>query len=91
MEKKRVGIIGGGIVGTALGYYLSLHPNIEVSLFEKDQIGSGTTAKSAGTVCLFDDSISQEYWDMRLFGFQAYERMEQEEKVQLVLTKRVRW
>jgi len=80
MEKKRVGIIGGGIVGTALGYNLSLHPNIEVSLFEKDQIGSGTTAKSAGTVCLFDDSISHEFWDMRLFGFQSYERMEKEEK-----------
>jgi sarcosine oxidase, subunit beta len=81
MEKKiRVGVIGGGIVGTALGYNLSLHPNIEVSLFEKNQIGSGTTAKSAGTVCLFDDSISHEYWQMRLFGFQSYERLEQEEK-----------
>lgn len=80
MEKKRVGIIGGGIVGTALGYNLSLHPNIEVSLFEKDQIGSGTTAKSAATVCLFDDSILHEFWDMRLFGFQSYERMELEEK-----------
>jgi glycine/D-amino acid oxidase-like deaminating enzyme len=80
MDKKRVGIIGGGIVGTALGYHLSLHPNIEVSLFEKDQIGSGTTAKSAGTVCLFDDSISHEFWQMRLFGFQTYERMEAEEK-----------
>ena len=80
MEKKRVGIIGGGIVGTALGYHLSLHPNIEVSLFEKDQIGSGTTAKSAGTVCLFDDSISHEFWQMRLFGFQTYERMEKEVK-----------
>ena len=80
MEKKRVGIIGGGIVGTALGYNLSLHPNIEVSLFEKDSIGSGTTAKSAGTVCLFDDLISHEYWQMRLFGFQTYERMEKDEK-----------
>jgi sarcosine oxidase, subunit beta len=80
MEKKRVGIIGGGIVGAALGYHLSLHPNIEVSLFEKDSIGSGTTAKSAGTVCLFDDSISHEYWQMRLFGFQTYEKMEREEK-----------
>lgn len=80
MEKKRVGIIGGGIVGTSLGYHLSLHPNIEVSLFEKDSIGSGTTAKSAGTVCLFDDSMSQEFWQIRLFGFQTYERMEEEEK-----------
>ena len=61
MEKKRVGIIGGGIVGTALGYNLSLHPNIEVCLFEKELDRLWTTAKSAGTVCLFDDSISHEY------------------------------
>lgn len=80
MDKKHVGIIGGGIVGTALGYHLSLHNNIEVTLFEKDQIGSGTTAKSAGTVCLFDDSISHEFWHMRLFGFQTFERMEKEER-----------
>jgi sarcosine oxidase, subunit beta len=79
-DKKRVGIIGGGIVGTALGYHLSLHPNIEVSVFEKDQVGSGTTAKSAGTVCLFDDSMAHEFWQTRLAGFQAYERMEKEEK-----------
>jgi sarcosine oxidase subunit beta len=80
MKSKRVGIIGGGIVGTALGYHLSLHPNIEVSIFEKDSIGSGTTAKSAGTVCLFDDSIPHDFWQMRLFGFQTFERMEKEEK-----------
>ena len=68
MAKKRVGVIGGGIVGTALGYNLSLYDFIDVTLFEKDQIGSGTTAKSAGTVCLFDDSISHELWPVRLYG-----------------------
>ena len=55
MVKKRVGIIGGGIVGTALAYYLSQYDQIDVTLFDKDQIGSGTTSKSAGTVCLFDE------------------------------------
>ena len=80
MKKKRVGIIGGGIIGTALGYNLSLYSNIEVSLFEKDSIGSGTTSKSAGTVCLFDDSINHDFWQMRLFGFQTYEKLEKEEK-----------
>lgn len=34
MEKKRIGIIGGGISGTALGYHLSLYDNAEVVLFE---------------------------------------------------------
>ena len=80
MIKKRVGIIGGGIVGTALGYDLSLYDTIDVTLFEKDQIGSGTTAKSAGTVCLFDDSLSHKFWDVRLYGFQTYMNLEKEDK-----------
>jgi len=80
MAKKKVGIIGGGIVGTALGYNLSLYDQIDVTVFEKSQIGSGTTAKSAGTVCLFDDSLSNKYWDVRLYGFETFMNMEKEEK-----------
>ncbi|MDR3575275.1 MAG: FAD-dependent oxidoreductase [Anaerolineaceae bacterium] len=80
MEKKRVGIIGGGIVGTAVGYYLSLYKDMDVTVFEKNTIGSGTTAKSAGTVCLFDDSLTRELWDCRLYGFQTYVKMDQEER-----------
>lgn len=80
MNEKKVGIIGGGIVGTALGYYLSEYEYIDVTLFEKDQIGSGTTAKTAGTVCLFDDSLNHEFWEVRQYGFKTYERMEQEER-----------
>ena len=80
MAKKKVGIIGGGIVGTALGYNLSLYDFIDVTLIEKDQIGAGTTAKSAGTVCLFDDSIPHEFWSERLYGFQTYVQMEKEER-----------
>ena len=79
MAKRKIGVIGGGIVGTALGYNLSLYDEFEVTLFEKDQVGSGTTAKSAGTVCLFDDSLSHEFWDVRLYGFQTYENLEKEE------------
>ena len=57
MEKKKIGIIGGGISGACLGYHLSLYDNAEVIVFEKDTIGGASTAKSAGTVCLFDDSL----------------------------------
>lgn len=80
MKKIRVGIIGGGISGTALGYHLSLYDNAEVVLFEKNTIGCGSTAKSAGTVCLFDDSLNNRYWDVRLYGFESYLKMEAEEK-----------
>ena len=80
MAKKRVGIIGAGIVGTAVAYHLSEHDEIEVTVFEKNSIGSGTTAKSAGTVCLFDDSVSHEFWPVRLLGFQTYTAMEEEKE-----------
>ncbi|MDR1379733.1 MAG: FAD-binding oxidoreductase [Synergistaceae bacterium] len=80
MKKLRVGIIGGGISGTALGYHLSLYGAAEVVLFEKNAIGCGTTSKSAGTVCLFDDSLRNRYWDVRLYGFESYLKMEREEK-----------
>lgn len=80
MKKKKIGIIGGGISGTALGYHLSLYDEAEVTLFEKDRIGCGTTAKSAGTVCLFDDSLKNRYWDVRLYGFETYLKMEADEK-----------
>ena len=34
MEKKRIGIIGGGISGAALGYYLSLYEEADITIFE---------------------------------------------------------
>jgi sarcosine oxidase subunit beta len=80
MAKKRVGVIGGGIVGAAVGYNLSIYQHLEVTLFEKDQIGSGTTAKSAGTVCLFDDSVPHWLWEVRLYGLQTYVNLEREER-----------
>jgi len=80
MKKIRIGVIGGGISGTSLGWHLSLYENAEITLFEKSTIGSGSTAKSAGTVCLFDDSLNNRYWDVRLYGFESYLKMEAEEK-----------
>ena len=57
MAKKKIGIIGGGISGAGLAYHLSLYEGeADVTVFEKDTIGGASTAKSAGTVCLFDDS-----------------------------------
>lgn len=77
--RKRVGIIGAGILGTSLAYFLSEYADSEVTVFEKNSIGSGTTAKSAATVCLIDDSLAHEFWSVRLFGFKFYTRLEREE------------
>lgn len=79
MAKKKIGIIGGGISGAGLAYHLSLYEGeADVTVFEKDTIGGASTAKSAGTVCLFDDSLKNRYWDVRLYGFESYLKMEEE-------------
>ena len=73
---KRVGVIGGGIIGSSIAYFLTRYEGVEVTLFEKATVGSGTTAKSAGTFCLVDDSVSHEFWSVRLFGFKFYAGLE---------------
>jgi len=73
---KKIGIIGGGVIGSSIAYFLSEYPDAEVVLFEKNTIGSGTTAKSAGTHCLIDDSLAHEFWSVRLFGFRFYTALE---------------
>ena len=41
----KVGIIGGGIIGTSCAYHLAERGH-DVELFERDEVGSGTTAAS---------------------------------------------
>jgi glycine/D-amino acid oxidase-like deaminating enzyme len=76
---KKIGVIGGGIVGSSIAYFLSRYREAEVTLFEKATIGSGTTAKSAATFCLIDDSVAHEFWSVRLFGFKFYAGLEADE------------
>lgn len=76
MAKKKIGIVGGGIVGACIAHFLTEYDDADVVLFEKNTIGSGTTAKSAGTHCLIDDSLPHEFWSVRLFGFKFYTDLE---------------
>ncbi|MDH2433196.1 FAD-dependent oxidoreductase [Pokkaliibacter sp. MBI-7] len=41
-------IIGGGVLGCALGYYLSRDPALQITLLERQTLGSGTTSFAAG-------------------------------------------
>lgn len=75
---KRIGIIGAGIIGTSIAYHLSQNEDVEVRVFEKNQIGSGTTAKSAGTLCLLDDSLPYEFFKQRVTCLKTYKKMNQD-------------
>jgi len=46
----RVGIIGGGIYGTAIAYFLHELGDVDVILFERQEIGGESTSRSAGIV-----------------------------------------
>jgi sarcosine oxidase subunit beta len=46
----RIAIIGGGIYGSAIAYFLEEFGDEEVHLFERGEIGEGSTGKSAAIV-----------------------------------------
>jgi len=46
----RIGIIGGGVYGTAIAYFLRRFGDPEVHLFEQETIASGSTGYSAGII-----------------------------------------
>jgi sarcosine oxidase, subunit beta len=48
--RARVVVIGGGIIGTAIAYYLAEAGVTDVVLLEADTFGSGSTSKAAGGI-----------------------------------------
>src|SRR5690625_4516142 len=55
MNKKNyeVAVIGGGIVGSAVAYYLA-ESGLDCILIEKDEVASGTSSKCDGNVTIVD-------------------------------------
>ncbi|MDO5977457.1 NAD(P)/FAD-dependent oxidoreductase [Flavivirga spongiicola] len=49
---KKVVIIGGGTIGTSVAYYVSKLGDADVTLVDKDYIGSGNTASAASLITL---------------------------------------
>jgi len=46
----RIGVVGGGVYGTAIAYFLKEFGAEDVVLFERDNVGGTSTGKSAGIV-----------------------------------------
>ena len=58
MESADVVIIGGGVVGVSAAFHLA-EAGAKVVLFERDQLGSGSTSKAAGGVrAQFSDPLN---------------------------------
>jgi len=48
--KRKIAVIGGGVVGTSVAWHLAQRDAGEIVLLERDQLGSGTTWHSAGNI-----------------------------------------
>lgn len=49
-SRARVAVIGGGVIGTSILFHLTDRGCSDVVLFDKGQLGSGSTSKAAGGV-----------------------------------------
>ncbi|SVA51328.1 uncharacterized protein METZ01_LOCUS104182 [marine metagenome] len=51
MKKERVIVVGGGVIGVCCSYFLTKR-GLEVTLIERNQIGSGASSGNAGSVAV---------------------------------------
>ena len=47
---RKILVIGGGVIGTSIAWHLARAGAGEVTLLERDRLGSGTTWHSAGNI-----------------------------------------
>jgi sarcosine oxidase, subunit beta len=52
VDRAEVVIVGGGVVGASIAYHLAARGVRDVLVLERDQLGSGSTARNAGGVRL---------------------------------------
>ena len=50
--KRRVCIVGGGIIGLSTAYYLAKRNRYVITVIEKDSTIDGASARNAGTITL---------------------------------------
>ncbi len=76
-EKKKVVIIGGGIIGCSVAYHLSKLGWRDIVLLEKNELTSGTTWHAAGLV----ETGGFDYWslvEMASYSLELYKNLEKE-------------
>jgi sarcosine oxidase, subunit beta len=71
-----IAIVGGGIIGMACAYELSVRKAGKIVLFDKNIPGSGTTSGSGGVICTHD--LSRLFAQMSLVGFERIKELRDE-------------
>jgi sarcosine oxidase, subunit beta len=73
-ESAEVVVVGGGAMGTSIAYHLSELGLTDVVLLERDELGSGSTSKSAGGIrTQFADELNIRIALRSLAEFESFE------------------
>lgn len=75
MTDPACAIVGGGIAGTSVAYHLAEQGIDDVVVFERDEIGSRTTAKSFG---LFGTYGNRTQFELKRYAMWLYNRLARE-------------
>ena len=76
-ERRRIAVVGAGIVGASVAYQLARR-GAEVTLVEKVRPGAGTTGRSFGWINAHFSKKPRPYHLLSQLGLGAYGRLEQE-------------
>ena len=76
-QRRRIGVIGGGIIGASIGYHLA-HRGAEVTLFERERPGSGATGNSFAWINAGYSKRPWEYFYLNRLGMEAYRYLDQQ-------------
>lgn len=70
-------VVGGGVIGTSIAYFLSTETDREVTLVEKDSIGAGSTGDSSAII-RHHYGAKAVYTRMARWSHEFYRRFEEE-------------
>ncbi len=86
-------IVGGGVTGVSLAYFLSRHTKKNVVLIEKDTIASGATGRAAGSIVLkgeldikeiidiYGEKKGLRYWEANRKGLSLMKQLVKKERI----------
>ncbi len=75
-DRVRVVVVGGGLVGAAVAYHLTLMGETDVLLLERNVLGSGTSWHAAGLVSRGRSSVALS--ELASYGVDCYARLQEE-------------